>query len=210
MGVISEWDKAADMELLGVAQANAKDYTDTQVSSLSGVMDEINAKIEEVKAITEQAKNAATNVASNIKGFSENYLEDGYIKTPEITFNTGNLPATDWKEYRTICDLTNLYLVPSGTAAPSDVKLSIHIAVDFPSSTAGKVFMVLVTLGKTSFYEVLYISRSIGYCDLDLNLPVYTPIDRIKVEIRADSTGGGISGATGIASVSNAIPFIMG
>lgn len=74
MGVISEWDKAADVELLGAAQANAKDYTDTQVSSLSGVMDEINAKIDEVKAITEQAKSAATNAttaANNAKAAAD-------------------------------------------------------------------------------------------------------------------------------------------
>lgn len=74
MGVVSEWDKMADTELLGTAQANAKDYTDTQVSSLSGVMDEINAKIDEVKAITEQAKNAATNAiaaANNAKASAD-------------------------------------------------------------------------------------------------------------------------------------------
>ena len=74
MGVLSEWDKAADMELLGAAQENAKDYTDTQVSSLSGVMDEINAKIDEVKAITEQAKSAAMNAttaANNAKAAAD-------------------------------------------------------------------------------------------------------------------------------------------
>lgn len=182
MGVISEWDKAADMELLGATQANAKDYTDTQVSGLSGVMDEINAKIDEVKVITEQAKNAAQQAFA--KKIIQPVKYSGTYQYTAFDLNCSRTIYTNTPLPYAICSLSNVYFnqrIIQQSGAP-DV-LEIIVNPKFKTETGQVNVGVQFTVGVVNIWlSVTKLTQ--GQSNVQyVPLPKNTYLENVKVEV---------------------------
>lgn len=177
------------------------------------MIDEISAKIEAVKIIAEEAKSAAQAAVSQTKTIDRPYHGSVNEAAPNIVFNTGDILRQNLKEQEPVFAMNNVWFVPRGVSNADDVRLIVNVVAYNNAKYAQNDFRIEVKIGK--FLRVIKVHLYDGSGNTSaganaiFNIPVYTLVEELSVEINTSGIGQYLSKANFTAQITNTVPFYM-